>query len=142
MHVVNICAFGRKTQFAENPWENFPKFWKNLLRKLRNMHYFRRVFTKFKKPCVNSLQVRTKKDNLLDILRKLSKIWKFFFRKLQKMHYFIIFSKRFNRPCLDFFAHLDEKDYLGNSEKIFEKFKKFLRKLRKLNYFSIFFKNI
>ena len=59
MHGFNICAFGGKTQF-----ENFlRKFSKVFLRKLRKMHYFRRFFTNFKKPCVNFLHVWTKKTN-------------------------------------------------------------------------------
>ena len=53
----HVCAFGRKTLFAENFFKE-----KIFLRKLRKMHYFRIFFKKFRKPSIQFLRVWTKND--------------------------------------------------------------------------------
>ena len=56
---------------------NFPK---NLLRKLRKMHYFSRFFKKFNKPSVNFLRVWRKNT----IVGHFEKIFEHFHKKIVK----------------------------------------------------------
>ena len=81
---------------------NFRKFSKNLLRKLRKMHYFRIFFEKFHKPCTKFLRVWTKKANCWKLWEKFRSFSKFFLRKLLKVHYFGIFFKKINKPSVKF----------------------------------------
>ena len=110
-HGVNLCAFGRKTQCAENSWENFRKFWKAFLRKLQKMDYFSISIKWVYKKFVNFLQVWTKKKIYWKSWENFRKFWKDFLRKLRKCIILAYLSNKFTNFAL-LFARLEEKHNL------------------------------
>ena len=86
--------------------KTFRKPSKNLIRKLRNMHYFNRFFTKFNKACIIYLRVWTKNTSNWKLAENVRKFWKktqnlvkfsenfeIFWWKFYRKLYFFIFSK-------------------------------------------------
>ena len=80
----NFCAFRRKTLFAWNFWENFPKNYKKCVQKIAKNGFLIIFIEKFNKPSIQFLRVWTKNTNPLEILRKFSKMLKRFLKKIAK----------------------------------------------------------
>ena len=134
----NFCAFGRKTLFARNFWENFQRFSKENCLKRLILAYFS---NKFNKPIIEFLLVWTKNAICRKLLRKLSKILKKFLRKFLKWIILAYFAKHLTNPELIFGASGRKTQFIGNFEKIFE-IKKTLKKIDKNALFKHVFQNI
>ena len=98
--------------------KKFRKFLKIFLRKMLKMDYFRIVFSQFNNARGQFLRVWTENA----ICRKIKKK---FVRKLQKCIILAYFSKNLTNPALLFCAFGRKWQFIGNFEKISEKFEKF-----------------
>ena len=114
-------------------WEMFPKFWKDLLRKLLKMDYFAIFCKTFNKPCVNFLRFWTKNPIYWKFWENFRKFFKKFLKKIAKMHYLSIDFKRFNKPCVNF------SRVWTKNEKCWEILRNFWGKFyRKIEFFLFF----
>ena len=82
------------------------------------MHYFSLFFKKFKKPCVNILRIWTKTQ----FVGNSEKMFKIFPKKIAKNTLLLHIFQKSKQTMRKFFARLDEKQIVGNFEKIFENF--------------------
>ena len=79
----NFCAFGRKTLFAGNFWENFQKNDKKCVKKIAKKDFWAYLSKNLTNPAFNFCAFG-RKTHSLEILRKFSKILKRFLKKIAK----------------------------------------------------------
>ena len=120
--------FNKFLKNFQKKFQKVAKVFKNFLKKIVKMHYFSRLFTKFKKLCVDFLRVWTKNTNYWKFWENFRNFSKVFFGKLLKCINVADISKHLTNHVLIFWA-FGRKNNLQN---IFEKISKnFLKKIVK-----------
>ena len=115
----------RNPRIAKKFW----KFSKDLLRKLQQMHYFRRFFKKFKNPELNFRAFGGKNTSFGKFLRKFwkfSKFWKISYENSKERTTLAYFSTKIEKTWVKF-SRVWTKN--ANCWQILRKFSKFLMKI-------------